>query len=82
MASGSKKIDVLLVGTGSGNYEKLIERASGDQTKLKLVKTVGHVFEEHLLRLAPYDLIILMVTVENGIKVNPQTKMLWFTTIY
>lgn len=70
MASRSKKIEVLLVGTGvDGNYEKLIERAGGDNINLKVVKTVDHVIMEHLLLLASYDLIILMVTVDNGIKV-------------
>ncbi|XP_010474599.1 PREDICTED: uncharacterized protein LOC104754125 [Camelina sativa] len=71
MASSSKKIDVLLVGTGvNSNYEKIIERAGGDNINLKVVKTVVHVMMEHLLGLASYDLIILMVTVENGIKVT------------
>ncbi|CAE5966675.1 unnamed protein product [Arabidopsis arenosa] len=71
MASSSKKIDVLLVGhVVDGNYEKLIARAGGNNINLKVVKTVDHVMMEHLLTLASYDLIILMVTVKNGIKVT------------
>lgn len=70
-SSSSKKIDVLLVGIDvDDNFEKLIERAGGNIVNLKVVKTVDHVIMEHLLSLASYDLIILMVTVENGIKVH------------
>ncbi|XP_010464612.1 PREDICTED: uncharacterized protein LOC104745134 [Camelina sativa] len=80
MASSSKKIDVLLVGSTAidRNYEKIIESAGGDNINLKVVKTVDHVLMEHLHGLASYDLIILMVTVENGIKVTRDLREKYF----